>query len=111
MLSNNKKGDLFAEDAEAIISICEKIIDQHQNLGPASPLGMNIIACLSTRMSGAKDKHHEGLKYKKLMESAWRERDRFLVNGDKALMSDLTAIYNTLKEQDADVDVWGFKEE
>lgn len=111
MLLNPKKGDVFAEDAETIISICEKIIDQHVNLGPASPLGMNVIASLSTRASSAKEKHHEGLKYKKLMESAFRERDRFLVSGEKDIMSDLTAIYNQLKEQDVDVCGWGFKED
>lgn len=109
MLLNHKKDNVFAEDAEEIISICEKIIDQHVNLGPASPLGMNVVASLSTRTSSAKGKHHEGLKYKKLMETAFRERDHFLVNGDKAIMSDLKAIYNQLKEQDLDIDSWGFK--
>lgn len=109
MLLNHKKGDVFAEDPEEIISICEKIIDQHVSLGPASPLGMNVVASLSTRTSSAKEKHHEGLKYKKLMESAFRERDRYLVNGDKDIMSELTAIYHQLKAQNLDMDTWGFK--
>lgn len=108
MLFIKAKGDLLPDDAEAIISLCEKIIDQHQNLGPASPLGMNVIASISLRSSSAKEKHNEGMKYKKLMESAWRERDQYLVSGDKDLVSDLRAIYNSLKEQNLDVTGWGF---
>lgn len=108
MLFNQKKGDLFAQDAEAIISICEKIIVQHQNLGPASPLALNVIASLSLRTSSAKDKHIEGMKYKKLMESAWRERDQYLVNGEKDLLSDLKAIHSALRQQDLDLSSWGF---
>jgi len=108
MLFTKKKGDLLPHDAEAIISVCEKIIDQHKNLGPASPLGMSVIASLSVRSSSAKEKHNEGMKYKKLMESAWRERDQYLVNGDKDLVSDLRTIYSTLKQQELDLTRWGF---
>jgi len=108
MLFIKAKGDLLPDDAEAIISICEKIIDQHQNLGPASPLGMKEVASLSLRAASAKEKHSEGMKYKKLMESAWRERDQYLVGGDKDLVTDLRAIYSSLKERDLDLNSWGF---
>ncbi|HET7713109.1 MAG TPA: hypothetical protein VFK94_01000, partial [Patescibacteria group bacterium] len=105
---SDKKGDLLPQEAEAIISVCEKIICQHQNLGPASPLAMNLIASLSLRTSTAKEKHREGLKYKMLMESAWRERDHYLVSSERDLMSDLRSIQAALLERDADLSDWGF---
>jgi hypothetical protein len=108
MLSTSKTGQNVDHDTEMIISLCEKIIQQHSSLGPASPLSNSMIASLSSRITSAKEKHSEGTKYQKLMEAAWQERDLYLVNGGKDVMSDLKAIRNTLDDQSVDVSSWGF---
>ena len=95
-------------DAEAIISIGEKIIDRHMHLGPESPLSNILIADLNSRISQAKQKHEEGTKYKKLMEDALRDRDHHLGNEEKGVMLTLESIYNKLKEENINANNWGF---
>jgi hypothetical protein len=103
----SKTGQDDDHDAEMIISLCEKIIQQHGSLGPASPLSNSMIAGLSSRVTSAKEKHSEGTKYKKLMEAAWQERDIYLVNGGRDVMSDLKAIRAALDDQNVNVSSWG----
>lgn len=73
--------DLSA-DPDQLIRLAEKIIEEHINKGAGSTLKANHIADLNYKLKLAKDKHEEGLKYKRLMENAWLERDQFLGAGD-----------------------------
>jgi hypothetical protein len=69
---------VFTTDPGALIEIMQKIIAQHQLAGSESPLNPKQIADLNYRVSFVKAKHEEGLKYQKLMQSAWAERDSYL---------------------------------
>ena len=80
--------DLSA-DPDQLIRLAEKIIDEHINKGAGSTLKANHIADLNYKLKMAKDKHEEGLKYKRLMENAWMERDQFLGSGDHAGVSQI----------------------
>lgn len=66
------------ERAEALISLAEKIIQQHSVEGPQSPVKPQIIADLNYRVSSAKLRHDQGLKYERLMREAFAERDFLL---------------------------------
>jgi hypothetical protein len=66
--------------AEKIIEIGEKIIRRHISLGPKSPVNNIVIADLHSRISSAKAKHEEAVKYKKLMETALSDRITLLTN-------------------------------
>lgn len=103
-----KNVDLFQTDTETIISIGEKIIQRHTSLGALSPLNNILVADLNARISGAKQKHDEGMKYKKLMEDAWQDRDRFLGSPDKGVKYTLESISATLKDGNLAMDDWGF---
>jgi hypothetical protein len=103
-MENDQK---FQDDAEVIISICEKIIQQHAVMGPRSPISNGVIANLSLRIASAKEKNNEAMKYKKLMEDALHGRDYFLGSGSKSIVSILKAIHNTLEEQNINVNNWG----
>jgi hypothetical protein len=70
--------ELDFTQADALIQITEKIIHRHQEIGPSSPLNPGQIADLNYKINHARVKHNEGLKYQRLMENAWAERDRFL---------------------------------
>jgi hypothetical protein len=72
--------DSFAipDRAEALISLAEKIIQQHAIEGPSSPVKPQIIADLNYRVSSAKVRHDQGLKYERLMREAFAERDFLL---------------------------------
>jgi hypothetical protein len=73
--------DLSADPGQ-LIRLAEKIIEEHINKGAGSTLKANHIADLNYKLKLAKDKHEEGLKYKRLMEDAWQERDQFLGSGN-----------------------------
>jgi hypothetical protein len=94
-------------DPEKIISIGEKIIQQHTGLGADSPLSNGAIADLNSRISRAREKHEEGMKYKKLMEDALRDRDQYLGSEEKGVMTTLRSIHNTLKERNLKITDWG----
>jgi hypothetical protein len=79
--SHFPQADLSA-DPDQLIRLAEKIIEEHINKGAYSTLKANHIADLNYKLKCAKDKHEEGLKYKRLMENAWLERDQFLGAGD-----------------------------
>jgi hypothetical protein len=102
------KIDLFQADTETIIAIGEKIIQRHTALGPLSPLSNIVVADLNARISSAKQKHAEGMKYKRLMEDAWQDRDRFLGSPDKGVKYTLEAIGATIKDGNLSMDEWGF---
>jgi hypothetical protein len=105
-----EKVKLVAGDIQAIISIGEKIIHQHTQLGAGSPLNSALIADLNSRISRAKEKHEEGVKYKKLMEDAWKERDHYLGNEDKGVLITMESIFGILTEQSVNMNSWGFLE-
>jgi hypothetical protein len=65
-------------DPDQLLQLAQKIIDEHVHKGAESTLKANHIADLNYKLNCAKDKHEEGLKYKRLMERAWSERDQFL---------------------------------
>jgi hypothetical protein len=48
------------------------------------------------------------VKYKKLMEDAWRDRDHYLGKHDKGVQYTLNAIGNILKEENVNLQDWGF---
>lgn len=100
--------DIFLADTESVITIAERIIYQHMTLGPASPLKNLVIADLNSRISIARQKHDEGMKYKKLMEEAWRDRNHYLGSSDKSVQCTLHAIMNILRQENCSMGEWGF---
>jgi hypothetical protein len=105
-----EKVKLVAGDIQAIISIGEKIIQQHMQLGASSPLNSALVADLNSRISRAKEKHEEGTKYKRLMEDAWKERDSYIGNEDKGVLLTMESIFGILTEQSMNMNNWGFLE-
>lgn len=75
---NSADSFTIPERAEALISLAEKIIQQHAIEGPLSPVRPQIIADLNYRISSAKVRHDQGLKYERLMREAFAERDFLL---------------------------------
>jgi hypothetical protein len=75
---NSADSFTIPERAEALISLAEKIIQQHAIEGPLSPVRPQIIADLNYRVSSAKVRHDQGLKYERLMREAFAERDFLL---------------------------------
>ncbi|HEY9047234.1 MAG TPA: hypothetical protein VIN08_15120 [Ohtaekwangia sp.] len=106
------------EHAEALISLAEKIIQQHTSEGPMSPVKPHLIADLNYRVSSAKAKHDQGLKYARLMQEAFSERDfllgKYINTGkdDRDVKSIIEAVVQVLKQhypEKADSFVnWGF---
>jgi hypothetical protein len=107
---NANKINFFDAGSEKIIAIGEKIIHQHTSLGPYSPINNVVIADLHSRISSAKAKHDEAMKYKKLMEAALNERDYFLGSHDKSVAYTLTAIANILSSENQVLNDWGLNE-
>jgi hypothetical protein len=104
-----KKQDIDSTDTESIIVAGEKIIQRHTAMGPASPLNNLLIADLNSRISIARLKHDEGMKYKKLMEDAWRDRDHYLGAKDRSVQFTLQAIVNILRQENCNLGEWGLK--
>lgn len=65
-----------------LLEITSKIIERHQETGSRSPLNPRVIADLNYKITNARGKHEDGLRYKRMMEQAFAERDRFLLGGD-----------------------------
>ncbi len=61
--------------ADELIKLAEKIIECHILSGYNSPIKADQIAVINYKAGYAKSKHEEGVKYKKLMDEAWAERD------------------------------------
>jgi hypothetical protein len=66
------------QQAEALIKLAEKIIEQHGNSGPQSPVKPHLIADLNSRVSPARARHEQGLRYARMAEDAFAERDELL---------------------------------
>ncbi|MBT1685205.1 hypothetical protein [Dawidia soli] len=66
------------QQAEALIKLAEKIIEQHSNAGPQSPVKPHLIADLNSRISPARARHEQGLRYARMAEDAFAERDELL---------------------------------
>jgi hypothetical protein len=104
-----------AEAGELII-LAQKIIEQHSALGPESPLKGSHIAALNYKVKCALDKHEEGMKYKKLMESAWRERDTLMgLSGNtegllQSIMNLSQAIQDSYGSSKRVLEQWGFND-
>ena len=102
------KNDILQTDIETIISIGEKIIQYHTLLGVKSPLNNVVIADFNAKISIAKHKHEEGVKYKKLMEEAWRERDYYYLGiQDKSIKNTLMTISTILRKDNWNTAEWG----
>lgn len=104
-----------AIEAEEMISLTEKIIERHSLKGPASPLNVGQVAEINYKVKRARDKHAEGLKYKRLMEEAWSERDNFLKTDSNGLTETVIHLIRVLTESYAEdrteLAQWGFREE
>lgn len=66
------------EQAEGLIKLAEKIIEQHGNAGPQSPVKPYLIADLNSRVSPARARHEQGLRYARMAQDAFAERDELL---------------------------------
>jgi hypothetical protein len=106
-MADSNKINLFQEDTESIIALAERIIQKHNSLGPHSPISNAVIADLQPRISAARTRHDEAMQYKKLMDTALRERDHYL-GKDKGVAHTLTAIGNILTSNNESVNDWGF---
>lgn len=97
------------------ISLAEKIIARHIEKGPGSPIKTGQIADLNYKIKEAKIKHAEGLKYKKLMDDALRERDRLLgldrdnSGGLVQTLKQLITMLNEIYSQTPELEEWGLK--
>jgi hypothetical protein len=101
------------QDAETLITLALKIIEQHSHSGTESPLKANQVADLNYRVNIVREKHDEGLKYKKLMDACWIERDYFLGSTENGLIQSLMKIVHSLNEtfpsNKAELARWGLK--
>jgi hypothetical protein len=93
-----KISDKALQDADALITLALKILERHSQCGTDSPLRANQIADLNYRVNIVRDKHDEGLKYKKLMDASWIERDYFIGSKDNGMIQSLIKIVQSLNE-------------
>jgi hypothetical protein len=87
-------------DPDQLMHLAQQIIDQHVKKGVQSPHQANHVADLSYKLKYVKDKHDEGLKYKKLMEEAWTDRDHYLGIGHQESFGLIHKISVLLKDLD-----------
>lgn len=103
------------EQAEALIKLAEKIIEQHGNAGPQSPVKPYLIADLNSRVSPARARHEQGLRYARMAQDAFAERDELLgkIPGRKSeldVRNLVEIVVNLVKEQYPEsVKKWGFE--
>jgi hypothetical protein len=103
-------------DAGELISLAQKIIERHGLRGNESPLKASQIADLNYKAKCAQDKHEEGLKYKRLMDAAWRERDILmgLTPNTLGLLQSIVNLSQALHESYGtnrkELSQWGFDE-
>ena len=86
------------EDAETLIAIALKIIERHGICGTDSPLKANQVADLNYRVNSAREKHDQGLKYKKLMDACLIERDHYIGSQETGMICSLMKIIQSLNE-------------
>jgi hypothetical protein len=103
------------EKPESILALALAVIERHQSEGVRSPLRNQIIADLYYKTTLAKAKHNEGVKYQKLMEEAFTERN--VIVGSNAgnvphsntitdLLSDLARVL--IEHDTTQLARWGF---
>ena len=100
-MDNIKRSDTYPPtqlvipaNAEDLITLAEKILTCHRQKGFESPLKVQLIADLSYKCAQAKIRHEEGMKYKRLMDEVFEERDQFL--GLKESLAGVTSITNVI---------------
>jgi len=98
--------DLFNLETEKLLAVSEKLIRRHSELGPDSPLKNGIIADLNAKISRARQKHDEGMKYRRAMEDALHERDCHLGSNERGVVPLLKTILSMLEKDDADLARW-----
>jgi hypothetical protein len=100
-------------DAETLIALALRIIERHSQYGTESPLKGSQVADLNYRVNIIKEKHDEGMKYKKLMDACWIERDYFLGSTESGMIHSLMKIVQSLNEAFAanktERSQWGIK--
>jgi hypothetical protein len=106
---------IFPTKSESILTLALAIIEKHQREGVRSPLKNQIVADLHYKTSHAKAKHDEGMKYFKLMEEAFIERDILIgthsgnVYSGSTITHILSVFAQALEEYDAkQLAKWGF---
>jgi hypothetical protein len=85
-------------DPEVLLREGQKIVEEHISKGAESTLKGSSIADLNFKLNLAREKHEEGMKYKRLMERAWLERDQFLGIGNPECSGGLQYLITQLKE-------------
>jgi hypothetical protein len=107
---------LLPTKPESILTLALMVIGRHQNEGALSPLKNQPLADLHYKTMLAKSKHDEGMKYLKLMEEAFAERDAIIgscpTNGPygNSIVSLLTGLALVLAEHGVDhLSKWGFE--
>lgn len=101
VLNNKERSFHIPADAEQLLLLAERIINNHMNAGVNSPLNFSQIADLNYRVRNARAKHEEGEKYNKLMRDAFRERDILLGLNDSQygnFTNSLTVLAEKLSE-------------
>lgn len=93
-----KISDQALQDADALITLALKIIERHSQFGIDSPLKANQVADLNYRVNIIREKHDEGMKYKKLMDASWIERDYFIGSKDNGMIQSLIKIVQSLND-------------
>ena len=86
------------EDAEALITLALRIIERHGHCGTESPLKAGQVADLNYRVNSAREKHDQGLKYKKLMDACWIERDYYIGSPESGMIHSLMKVIESLNE-------------
>jgi uncharacterized protein (UPF0261 family) len=114
-LKNFPSPVILPATAESILNLAVAVIERHQSEGVRSPLKNHLIADLHYKTSLAKSKHNEGMKYFKLMEEAFVERNILVglnsANGSQGttITDILSALALVLIEHDTEQLVnWGF---
>lgn len=98
--------DILNIDAEKLISVAEKIIKRHMEMGVGSPLQNVVIADLHSRISHAREKHDEVQKYQRLLDEARQSRDYYLGVQNKSVQLTLKAIISILQKNKGDLKTW-----
>lgn len=100
-------------DADALITLAVKIIERHAMCGTDSPLKANQVADLNYRVNIVREKHEQGLKYKKLLDACWIERDYFMGTKDGGMIQSLLKVIQSLNESfptdSTELSKWGLE--
>jgi len=96
-----------------LLYLCNKIIEKHFDEGPLSPLQSSKIATINFKLKNALSAHGQGMKYQKLAEQAFAERDQFIETENSKLVIYLQDVYQSIlkayKGKHKKLESWGFK--